>query len=62
LVVNSQETPNYVVKEAHSRLTYARAKVLGVVLNRVSMGSGDYAYYYRHYYSYCHHTGEEEAK
>ena len=62
LVVNSQGTPKQVVKEAHARLTYARAKVLGVVLNRVNLRSGDYAYHYRHYYSYYHHTGEEEAK
>jgi polysaccharide biosynthesis transport protein len=52
LVVNSQETANYVVKEACSRLAYARAKVLGVVLNQVDMRNGDYAYYYRRYWSY----------
>ena len=56
LVVDGQETPKQVVKEAHSRLIYARAKILGVVLNRVNMQSGDYAYYYRHYSSYYHHT------
>jgi succinoglycan biosynthesis transport protein ExoP len=51
LVVSSQETPKYVVREACSRLNYARAKILGVMLNRVNLRSGDYAYYYRPYYS-----------
>jgi capsular exopolysaccharide synthesis family protein len=51
LVVHSQETPKYVVRDAHARLSYARAKILGVMLNRVNLRSGDYAYYYRSYYS-----------
>jgi polysaccharide biosynthesis transport protein len=51
LVVSNQETPKYVVREACSRLNYARAKILGVMLNRVNLRSGDYAYYYRPYYS-----------
>jgi len=46
LVVNSQETSKYVVKEARSRLSYARAKILGVLLNRVNLQSGDQAYNY----------------
>jgi capsular exopolysaccharide synthesis family protein len=48
LVVNSQKTPNYVVKEARERLSRARARLLGVVLNQVSMRNGEYAYYYPH--------------
>ena len=51
LVVSSQETPKYVVREACSRLRYARAKILGVTLNRVDLRSGDYAYYHRLYYA-----------
>jgi polysaccharide biosynthesis transport protein len=51
LVVHSQETPKYVVRDAHARLSYARAKILGVILNRVNLRSGDYAYYYRSYYA-----------
>jgi capsular exopolysaccharide synthesis family protein len=47
LVVNSQETPKNVVKEACARLGYAQAEILGVMLNRVNLRSGDYAYYYR---------------
>jgi capsular exopolysaccharide synthesis family protein len=45
LVVNGQETPKQVVKEACSRLSYARAKILGVVLNRGTMQSVDYNHY-----------------
>jgi capsular exopolysaccharide synthesis family protein len=51
LVVSSQETPKYVVREARSRLSYARAKILGVTLNRVNLRRGDYAYYYGSYYA-----------
>jgi capsular exopolysaccharide synthesis family protein len=51
LVVSSRETPKYVVREARSRLSFARAEMLGVMLNRVNVRSGDYAYYYRAYYS-----------
>jgi capsular exopolysaccharide synthesis family protein len=51
LVVSSQETPKYVVREARSRLSYARAKILGVTLNRVNLRRGDYAYYYGSYYT-----------
>ena len=62
LVINGQGTPRQLVREAHSRLTYARAKILGVVLNRVNMQAGDYPYYYYHYASYYHHTnGKEEG-
>jgi polysaccharide biosynthesis transport protein len=58
LVVNGQKTPRHLVKEARSRLLYARAKILGVVLNRVDMVKGDYAYYYGHYSSYYRHNGD----
>ena len=44
LVVDSQETPHPVVKKAYADLRYARAKMLGVVLNRVSPQSRDYRY------------------
>ena len=46
-------------KEARSRLLYARAKILGVVLNRVDMVKGEYAYYYGHYSSYYRRNSEE---
>ena len=47
LVVNGQETTRDVLKDACSRLQYAQAKVLGVVLNRVDLKNGDYGYYHR---------------
>lgn len=59
LVVNGQKTPRHLVKETRSRLLYARAKILGVVLNRVDMQKSDYAYYYGHYSSYYHQTDEK---
>jgi polysaccharide biosynthesis transport protein len=51
LVVNSQQTPKDVVREARARLGYARAKILGVVLNRVDLRGRPYAYYYGSYAS-----------
>jgi capsular exopolysaccharide synthesis family protein len=59
LVVNGQKTPRHLVKETRSRLLYARAKILGVVLNRVDMQTSDYAYYYGHYSSYYHQADEK---
>jgi capsular exopolysaccharide synthesis family protein len=61
LVVGGQQTPKHVIKETCSRLEYAQAKILGVALNRVNMQSGDYAYYYRDYYSYYHHAEAEHV-
>jgi polysaccharide biosynthesis transport protein len=49
LVANAQRTPKQVVREARTRLTCARAKILGVVLNQLNIRSRDYAYYYRKY-------------
>jgi capsular exopolysaccharide synthesis family protein len=49
LVVDSQQTPRQVVREARGRLSYARANILGTVLNRVDLRHGDYAYYYGGY-------------
>src|SRR5437773_2042904 len=57
LVVSGQKTPRYVVRATRSRLSYAQAKILGVVLNHVNVQSGAYAYYYRHYHSYYQPTG-----
>ncbi|HUI26156.1 MAG TPA: polysaccharide biosynthesis tyrosine autokinase [Candidatus Kryptonia bacterium] len=51
LVVKGQQTPKDVVRKARERLDYARAKVLGVVLNDVDVNSGDY-YHNRYTYSY----------
>jgi protein-tyrosine kinase len=49
LVANAQRTPKQVVREARTRLTCARAKLLGVVLNQLNIRNREYAYYYRKY-------------
>ncbi len=51
LVVDGQNAPRRVVREACWRLEYARAKVLGVVLNRMDVREGDYTYYCSHAYA-----------
>jgi capsular exopolysaccharide synthesis family protein len=52
LVANAQRTPKQVVREARTRLSCARAKILGVVLNQLDIRHGEYAYYYRKYTQY----------
>jgi capsular exopolysaccharide synthesis family protein len=53
LVANGSATPRQQVKNACARLEYARAKILGVVLNKVKIHSPDYHYYYHQdYYSF----------
>jgi Mrp family chromosome partitioning ATPase len=52
LVVRGQETPVDVAQKSRDRLAYARAKILGVILNDVDVTSGDYSGYHRYYYSY----------
>jgi len=48
LVIDSRRTPKIQVKAAQARLKYARAKIFGFVLNRMSPSSLHYHY---HYYS-----------
>jgi succinoglycan biosynthesis transport protein ExoP len=48
LVIDSRRTPKSQVKAAQARLRYARAKIFGFVLNRMSPSSLHYHY---HYYS-----------
>ncbi len=53
LVANGSATPRQQVKNACARLEYARAKILGLVLNKVKIHSPDYHYYYHQdYYSF----------
>jgi polysaccharide biosynthesis transport protein len=49
LVIDGQQTSRQVVRDARARLSYARAKILGTVLNRVDLRQGGYAYYYGSY-------------
>jgi Mrp family chromosome partitioning ATPase len=46
LVVNVQATPKPLLREARVRLNYARAKILGTVLNRIELPAEAYAYQY----------------
>ncbi len=53
LVANGSATPRQQVKTACARLEYARAKILGLVLNKVKIHSPDYHnYYHQDYYSF----------
>jgi hypothetical protein len=40
-----QATPKHLIRETCARLHYARAKMLGTVLNRTELRAGPYAYY-----------------
>ena len=62
LVVDGQNTPKKVVREACGRLQAVRAKILGVILNRVDVRTGDYAYQYGQYYSYYGDAGDADGK
>ena len=59
MVIGGQETPKKVVKEARARLTYARAKILGTVLNKVDLQRSGYYYHNYYYYSSHYHRSEE---
>jgi Mrp family chromosome partitioning ATPase len=61
LVVDSRATPRQIDRKTCSRLGYTGAKILGVVLNRLSMRRGDYTDAYRYYCTYDP-MPEREAK
>jgi Mrp family chromosome partitioning ATPase len=48
-VVRGQKTPKHVVREAISQLGNNRAKILGIVLNRIDVRSAEYKDYYQYY-------------
>ncbi|MEW6270542.1 MAG: polysaccharide biosynthesis tyrosine autokinase [Thermodesulfobacteriota bacterium] len=60
MVVEAHETPRKIVQRAEQRLCQARARILGVLLNRVDATSDHYSTYYggNYYSSYYHGTGE----
>ena len=60
MVIGGQETPKKVVKEARARLSYARVKILGTVLNKIVLQRSGY-YYHNYYYSSHYHRSEEAA-
>ena len=61
LVVHGGKSSRHVVKRSRQLLQDVGAKILGVVLNNVSLQSHDYYYYHRYYgSSYYKGDGEEE--
>jgi len=52
VLVANRGTPRQLVRTALSRIEYARAKVFGVVLNRVDLNHFGYHGYKSHYYDY----------
>jgi succinoglycan biosynthesis transport protein ExoP len=58
LVVHGGRSSRAIVRRSKLILQEVGARVLGVVLNNVSVGSGDY-YYYQHYHSYYSESGGE---
>jgi succinoglycan biosynthesis transport protein ExoP len=48
LVVDANKTPKRMIRSACTRLTHARANIIGIVLNKTI---GDTGYYYRYYYA-----------
>jgi succinoglycan biosynthesis transport protein ExoP len=61
LVVDVQQTPKQVLREACARLRYARARMLGTVLNRVDIRKEPHASYIRSYDSYYEPTSPEAS-
>ncbi|HEY2918558.1 MAG TPA: polysaccharide biosynthesis tyrosine autokinase [Candidatus Binatia bacterium] len=60
MVVDGQKTPRQAVKNARARLTSAKIKILGVLLNRVDVLEGSYAGYYGQYYKYYGPDDQEQ--
>lgn len=60
LVIHANECSRKVVQRAHQSLQEVRARVLGVVLNRIHVRSADYGDYYYHAY-YRGHEAEYES-
>lgn len=62
MIIGGQETPKKIVKEACARLSYARAKVLGTVLNKVDLQRSGYYYHNYYYYAPYHYDGGVEGE
>ena len=52
VVVNSANTAKQQIRVACARLKYARAKIFGVLLNKVNLQSPEYKYYKNYYFHY----------
>jgi capsular exopolysaccharide synthesis family protein len=57
IVADGGATPRHQVKAACARLEYARAKILGTILNKIKVNGPDYHYYYYHH-DYYPPTGD----
>jgi succinoglycan biosynthesis transport protein ExoP len=57
IVADASATPRHQVKAACARLEYARAKILGIILNKIKVNGPDYHYYYYHH-DYYPPTGD----
>jgi capsular exopolysaccharide synthesis family protein len=61
LLVVDGKTPKQLVRKARARLSIPHPKILGIMLNRVDIRTGEYGKYYRQYYDYYHHELAAEA-
>ncbi|MGH7887981.1 MAG: polysaccharide biosynthesis tyrosine autokinase, partial [Candidatus Binatia bacterium] len=61
LVVDSQKTAKHLIREVRSKLINFRAKILGVVLNRVDTQRAGYSQYYSHYTNYYSEDATENS-
>ncbi len=61
MIVDGENTPRQLVKEARLRLSSGQIKMLGVLLNRVNVQEGSYGSYYGYYYDYYKHDEAESA-
>lgn len=57
LVVHAGKSSRHVVRRSRKLLKDVGAKIFGVVLNKVNVGSHDYYYYYKDYYGPKGHNG-----
>lgn len=62
LVADGSRTPKQVVRTACVRLSYAGAKIFGVVLNKVDARRSQYSYYYQPYSHYTNDSMAESAE
>jgi capsular exopolysaccharide synthesis family protein len=60
LVVQGSKTPVETLQRSKDTLLQVNAKILGVVINRVDIGRGDYGYYYYRYHYYYGKDGKKK--
>ncbi len=58
VIVNSEKTAKQQIRVACARLKYARAKIFGIVLNKVNLQSPEYKYYKNYYFHYTNEVLE----